>query len=251
MSGKRQWLEKTRGSEALAVIGAILEKLEVLSDYIEREPSEIEVDERILDVDVLLDRVRDGRVELRVRAPPAIVEEAVNDGILELDGKRVTISIVGDPDLWGVPARALYEKIPRFILRVDGHIFKQLAFETSTSGVEFMAIYTKSGSAAFFEGEHYRVSLPFVRALASVHTHPEGSCMLSIPDIQSGLDLLVEGGFFEAAATPSCAAVMYRVGFVDEEDYVAVKEYLLRARKSRRPPRMPNLKSIVFAMLAY
>jgi len=249
---KKQWIEKTRGSEILAILGAVLERIEILSDYLEKEPSEVEVEEWILDVDMVLARIASGFLDLRIRAPHQALEEAgISEGQLEISGRAVRLRLSGDPELWGVPASSLYDKLPRAVLRVDGHIFKRLAFETSRNGIEYMAIYVRDGAVAFFEGEHYRVSLPFVKSLASIHTHPEGACSLSIPDIRSGLDLLVEGGFFEAAATPSCAAVMYRVGLVSEDDYVALKEYLLRAGKARRPQRPPRLNTIVFAMLAY
>jgi len=249
---KKQWIETTRGSEVLAVLGAILERVEIISDYLEKEPSDVEVEEWILDVDTVLSRIARGIIDLRVRAPHEILEEAgVAEDQLEISGRVVRLRIIGDPELWGVTASSLYDMLPRAVLRIDGHIFKHLAFETSRNGVEFMAIYVRDGRVAFFEGEHYRVSLPFVKSLASIHTHPEGACSLSIPDIRSGLDLLVEGGFFEAAATPSCAAVMYRVGLVSEDDYIALKEYLLRAGKMRRPQRPPRLSTIIFAMLAY
>jgi len=249
---KNQWIEKTRGSEVLAVLGAVLEKVEILSDYLEKEPAEIEMEEWILDVDIVLNRIAEGLLDLRVRAPQEILEKAgIAETRLELSGRSVLLRLIGDPELWGVPASSLYDKLPRAILRMDGHIFKQLAFETSRNGIEYMGIYVREGVVAFFEGEHYRVSLPFVRSLASIHTHPEGACSLSLPDIRSGLDLLVEGGFFEAAVTPSCAAVMYRIGLVSEDDYIALKEYLLRAGKARRPQKPPRLDTIVFAMLAY
>lgn len=248
---KRQWIEETRGAVVLSVIARILEKIEVVSEILGKEPGEIEVEEWVFDVDALATRISAGMVEVRVRAPSELVEEAGAEDVLEVNGHRVVLRIIGDPELWGASSGSLYDMVPRMILRMDGSRFKNLAFGTSRDGIEYMGIYLEDGRVAFFEGEHYRVSLPFVRALANIHTHPEGACSLSIPDIRSGLDLLVEGGLFEAAVTPSCAAVMYRIGLVIEDDYVALKEFLLNSQKRRKPVMMPRLKSVRFARLAY
>ena len=73
------------------------------------------------------------------------------------------------------------------------------------------------------EGEYLRVRIPRVKTVLSIHTHPEGACGLSKADIETGLDLLSEGGVMEAAATPSCAFIMMREGAVSEDAYIRVK----------------------------
>ncbi|MCE4603017.1 MAG: hypothetical protein F7C08_03640 [Desulfurococcales archaeon] len=149
------------------------------------------------------------------------------------------------PAYGGISYRTLFTVFPRVLLRLDRYRLRNLAFRTAKDGIEYIILYADNGVGLILEGEYLRVSIPFIRTAASIHTHPEGSCGLSRHDIQSGLDLLVEGGLMEAAATPSCAFVMRREGAVSEDDYVNVKLMSGPVFKDTR------LGSIVFERIYY
>ncbi|MCE4600658.1 MAG: hypothetical protein F7C38_03745 [Desulfurococcales archaeon] len=250
MTAKKQWLESTKASSLLAVYYGIIDLLERLSLDAESPPQALEVDERLLDKEWLETRISEGLVTVRVRPPSSGVSERLDDRVELASGGPVSIEIVPDEEVWGVRLGSLYEALPSLVLRTDASLYKKLAFETTRSGIEYMGIYTVNGLLAVFEGEHYRVTLPFVKSVASVHTHPEGSCLLSLKDVESGLDLLVEGGLFIAAVTTSCAFVMYRHGLVLEDDFFRVKEALLKAR-GRGSLDSLRLDSIRFYSVAY
>ncbi len=250
MTAKKQWLESTKAATILSVYYGIIDLLERLSLDAESPPQALEVDERLMDKEWLESRIAEGLITVRVRPPSPGVSERLN-GIVELaNGRPVSIEVVPDDEIWGVKLGSLYEGLPSLVLRMDASLYKRLAFETTRSEIEYMGIYTVNGLLAVFEGEHYRVTLPFVKSVASVHTHPEGSCLLSLKDVESGLDLLVEGGLFIAAATTSCAFAMYRYGLVLEEDFFRVKEALLKARKKGFTGSL-RLDSIRFYSVAY
>lgn len=245
---KRQWLRETRGSLLLAAYSSIIAVVERMADESGASPLDYTVQEELLDPSWVMERVESG--DLTVKFSPRGGSEGVEEEA-EIGGRRVTVRLDADPGLAGTPISRLYESAPVAVLRSDSAEIKALAHETTRSGVEYMVIYLGDGRAAFLEGEAYRVSLPFVEAAGCIHTHPEGSCGLSAKDVESGLDLLVEGGLFEAAATMTCAFAMYRVGFVVEDDYVAVKEALVRAGGGGRLEVKPRLDSIGFYAFSY
>ncbi len=252
MERKEQWGKQTRGSLIAAVAWAIITLVEEAGFEAEVNPAEVIVDEWLVDPDYLLSSLDRGVVRVRYALPGNAFGKTIEDLEKEyvIAGKRVRVVLAHDPDLWGVGARSLYESLPRQVLHADAGEIKPLASRTSRDGIEYMVIYVDGGDAYFFEGEHYRVRLPFVNAVATIHTHPEGACMMSVHDIESGLDLLVEGGIFEAAATTSCAFVMQRIGPVLEDDFFRVKEVILAARSGRRVE-LPKLESILFYALSY
>jgi len=128
-------------------------------------------------------------------------------------------------------------------LRLDSGLIRSLALETTGSGTEFILLYLETGEVAVLEGERYRVRIPMVDSAVVIHTHPEGACDFSEKDLESALDLFIEGGVGESAATPSCAAIAYRVGLLLEDDLVKAKRYGLAS--------IPGLRSVSYEKIAY
>lgn len=236
---KQQWIEKTRGSRLAAAYYAVVTAIEDEALESEEDPVGVEVDERLLDPDWVALQLESGRLTVRASVAERLVIEAAGAEII----------VEPDPGLWGVPLESLYRLVPRAVLSSDSSLLKRLAYRTAVDGIEYLVLYPEAGEALVLEGEYLRVSVPFARVAASVHTHPEGPCGLSDKDVESALDLLAEGGLFEAAVTTSCAALVYRVGPVQEDDYIAVKEALLKKRLD--DDRLRRLKSIVFEHASY
>ncbi len=234
--GKRQELTVTRASRIAAVAYAVIDVVE--------EVYEEEVD--LLGIGVsskALEEPRGPIWDVRVSYPG-------RRGLLgerRLDAMGVVVRVSSDPEeMLDYNMADIYRAVALAPLRLDGHRIKKAALETTMTGVEFMFIYTDTGHLAVLEGEEYRVRIPFVKAVAAYHTHPEGSCGLSGKDIESGVDLLSEGGIAEAAATPSCAAVLYRLGFITEDDYIELKR---AARKPYGKP--PRLEAARLELVSY
>lgn len=245
---KGQWIKATRGSLLLAAYYSVIDAIERMAGEEDVSPLEYSVQEELLDPSWVLDRIDTGGLVVKVSSRRASLRNIEEEA--SLAGRRLVIRLVPDQDLWGVSLASLYEVVPGNVLRADSIELKQLAFRTTRNGIEYIGLYLEDGRVAFFEGEFLRVSLPFVKAVGTVHTHPEGSCMLSLKDLESGLDLLVEGGLFEAVATPSCVFLMYRLGYVLEDDFFNLKEALLKV-KGRGLKNKLKLESIRFYSLAY
>lgn len=245
---KEQWMKVTTGSKLLAAYYGIIAAIERISGEADVSPLEYYVGEEVLDATWIQGGIESGKLVVEYNGPREGLEEVEDE--IEIGGRTVTLQLTPVRELMGVPLTALYETAPEKTLRSDSPEFKRLAFETTRSGIEYMSLYLDDGRILFLEGEYLRVSLPFVRAAGSVHTHPEGSCMLSLKDLESGLDLLAEGGLFEAVATISCSFIMYRIGLVTEDDYFRVKEAILKARGGglERPIRLDSIK---FYSLSY
>ena len=209
-----QQVRATPGSRYLAIVGRVIG---VIEDY-DVDPASVGVPSWLASGDALR-RLGGGEVvvELSGLAPEGAADLAEE--------------VAGDVRLvmrWGshgpsVSAAALYEAAPLVVLRSDSSVLRELAARTTDTGIEFMVEYMDDGTAAFFEGERYSVRLPFIRSLAALHTHPEGACGLSKKDVDSAVQLLTEGGLFSGAVTETCAYVVYRLGPVLEDDYIAVK----------------------------
>ncbi len=166
--------------------------------------------------------------------------------VMDVGDYRVTVRVSPGYGDYGI--RRLYEK-PYLFLRGDYSRIRERALITSRTGTEYMFVYLSNGELAVFEGETFRVRLPFIEAVANIHTHPEGACGLSRPDVESGLDLLSRGGLLAAAATPSCMAFMVRVGLVSEDDYIRVRELLLSGRL--RELWASRFSSLIFGFTSY
>jgi len=237
--GKEQWVESTRGARLAWAYHSIILALEEAMEEEGLEPESLLVEERLLDTSVLEEAAR--AREARFRASVSHRYET------EVNGMRVVVE--PEESLWGVPASSLYEEAPREVIKSDSMLLKRLAHTTTMTGVEYIVLY-HGGEAYVLEGEYLRVRIPFAKVAASVHTHPSGGCALSLADVSSALDLLAESGLFEAAATTTCAAVLYRVGPVDEDDYVAAREAILKASRGKREA-FPRLKTIRYMVTGY
>ncbi len=227
-------------SDATIYAAAVFKLIEYIETTVAEyyDIDEVTVDDGDLDPDNM---ARGGVATIRLYNVP---EELTRE--IEIGDTGLTIRVEArGPAYGGVSYRTLFSIFPRTLLRLDRHRIRELSLQTSRSGIEYIILYTDRGIGLILEGEYLRVSIPFVKVAASIHTHPEGSCGLSRHDIQSGLDLLVEGGIMEAAATPSCAFVMRREGAVSEDDYVNVKLMRGPIFKDNR------LGSIVFERVYY
>ncbi len=141
---------------------------------------------------------------------------------ITLAGRSLTLEVSGrGSDL--IEVGRLYSAAYRATIALDRDLAVWLAKETTGSGIEYMLVYDDHGSVTLLEGERLRVRIPRVKAVMALHTHPEGHCGLSDKDVASAIDLLTEGGLASGSVTPTCAAVLYRYGMVDEDEYVAVK----------------------------
>ncbi len=226
---KRQFERTTYGSLYAAMIGAILNVVEGYYESGQLLSALVDVqDER-----GALEALRSGN-EVRVRAyAPWLkgVEEEATIG-----SSRVIVSGVSQAEIGhgGKSLQSLYLEAPQKTIYYDRDLLKGLASETSQSLVEFMIIYTDYGSAVIIEGERLRVSVPEVRSIAVLHTHPEPHCVLSRKDVESGLELMMVRGLFMGAVTVSCANVMLRVGLLEEEDLLKIKSGELGSLKSVR-----------------
>lgn len=241
---KEEMLRTTSASVAIGIIQGIVDTVEDFSEEQGLDLSDFSVPWRLIDL-LREDPWRvleDGNVSVySSRASQAYTREVT------VAGSIVAITI--EPGYGEAGFRELYSE-PVKVLRLDREMLRERAVRTTRTGIEYMFLYLSDGRVAMFEGEHFRVRLPFVESSASVHTHPEGACGLSVADIQSGLDLLVSGGLLSAAATPSCIAFMHRLGLVSEDDYFAVKEAIYRRRVQDLfgPSR---LRTIVFGVAPY
>ncbi len=142
-----------------------------------------------------------------------------------------------------VSIKKIYNLIPLIPYKYDINIIKELARKTTSTGIEYLLLYDESSNLTILEGELFRVRLPFVKVIYSMHTHPLGHCGLSQPDVNSGLDLLSEGGISSSASTENCAAIMHRIGLVLEDDYIKIK--------SSKGEVSGNLTSIKFSKIIY
>lgn len=215
---KRQLSTVTNGSFALGVYYSIVNYLEIEApDKYEVYPDECLVDESIvagLDQGDPLALSRKRFYLVVPGAPGEVFEKSIGD-------RRVEFVVYGEGS--GASYSELLAKAPKIPLIFDNSLIRELAAETSRTGIEHILLYAGSGHLFVLEGGYLRVSIPFVPVTGSVHTHPEGSCGLSYKDVEAGLDLLAEGGLFEAAATPTCYFYMARLRSVSEGDYVKAK----------------------------
>ena len=239
---KTSYLKRTPGAESIAVLWGILTGVEDIAEELGIPLGSITVSWR------LEEEIRE-RPRSLLRSGATVYSTRVDRGVereVEVLGSSLRVTL--EPGFGDLELESLYMLAPQLVA-LDSSIIREHALETTRSGIEYLMIYLGSGEVAVFEGEAYRVRLPFVPSSASLHTHPEGSCGLSAQDVQSGLDLLVEGGLFEAAATPSCIAFMARMGLVSEEDYIAIREAIVRRRTGELWRR--KLRTVRFGVIAY
>ncbi|MCE4617116.1 MAG: hypothetical protein F7C32_00825 [Desulfurococcales archaeon] len=133
----------------------------------------------------------------------------------------------------GLGYKYLLRNIYRIPFIYDKNILRKFALKTENSDIEYMFIFLDDGRLAYLEGYEGRVSIPHVTSVATLHTHPRNSCMLSSPDVESAADVLVDGGFFSGAITSSCGILLARTGFIDEDDFIELKKLAHSIRKYR------------------
>ncbi|MFP3231139.1 MAG: hypothetical protein RXR70_00670 [Acidilobus sp.] len=211
---KEQWLTTTDGSLLLGLASLIIDVVESNCE----DPLTAMVTSEVLDENHLKEGMKRGLLEVHLKPARVEPKELVYRGVKVFftEGREGLIAI-----------RELYERLPIKVLSLDYFsLYSRLAKRTAESGVEYMIVYTEDGEALVFEGEKFRASLPGVRSVpALVHTHPAGHCGLSRKDVESGLELMMDRGLMVAAVTEdACAAIMYRVGLLDEEDLLKAKE---------------------------
>jgi len=230
---KRQWMEETPGSVALAVAHTVIR---VFEESLE-DPDPRLAGYEFIGGDPLLDPPPPGgEVKAVIYGLPGVAEERV------LAGERLVV-VEGVEGPGGRRLVDLYRRALRAVVRHDGFKVRRLAGETGGNGVEFLLLYLKGGEVAVLEGDVERVQVPHVAAAGSIHTHPAGACGLSWADVRTGLDILVDGGIFEAAATEACVFAMWRRGLVSEDDYLEI----LGWGRSVWEPR--ELETVVFEVI--
>ncbi|MGC9072053.1 MAG: hypothetical protein ACP5HK_05100 [Acidilobus sp.] len=213
---KRQEVKVTEGSIYAALSHAVLSLIEDLAEG-EQDIRASSISPVLLSPAIAVTTVkRHESIEVYIPSSVGASEE------LEIADHRVRITITGPKDYF-VHALRLYETSFKNVLTVDRGLYLRLGLETTETGVEFMLLYTSDGHLLTLEGERYRVRIPRVKVAMAFHTHPEGHCGLSKQDLESAVDLLTEGGLASGSVTPSCAAVVYRLGMVNEDDYLSFK----------------------------
>jgi proteasome lid subunit RPN8/RPN11 len=223
--GKEQYIISTTGSKLMALLFRVVLRLEDLAEEHDFDVSSVTLPYSL--VDQLTDSYSAESPPRRIVLYSSSLFEPVRSSVEAPQDGNVEVSV--EPGFGDTSYKSLYLASVR-IVKFDSLLLREKAKRTSVDGIEYMFIYLGTGDLAVFEGEHYKVKLPFVQAAANIHTHPEGSCGLSLPDVASGLELLVTGGLLAASATPSCLAYMVRVGMVSEDDYIRLKEMLYRKR---------------------
>ncbi len=231
----------TLASKSIAVLYAIVTGLEEIVEDEGLDPGRVSLGWG------LLDEIRED--------PGKVIESGIVNvgypGLVQSIVRRVDsgvgeLTVVMEDNEYNMNFYDLYDEIVKILLK-DSFEFAMKASYTTKTGIEFIFFYLEDGSVAMLEGEHFRVRLPRLRAVASIHTHPEGACGLSRADVESGLDLLSEGGLALGAATPSCMFIMYRRYLISEDDYVILKKLIYKNKNIFKE----KLKSIRFAMVRY
>ncbi len=224
-----QEIKTTTGSVLLAIAWSII-------DYIERDALENDVDPRgYLIRAPELERALEGFSSRLPRKVRVGVSPYPGDYSVELYNGVIVVFEELDGD--GLGYEAFVNSVYRLPFIYDKGVIRGSALITSSTGTEYMFLYLSDGRLVHLEGARYKVSIPFLKnTVSSLHTHPEGSCMLSYADVDSALDSLVNGSILSGAATSRCAVILRRKGILTEDDYVELKRFsnFLRKKSDRR-----------------
>ena len=227
---KEQGLIETIGSQVLAVAWAVIDKIERSAFESDRDPSEyVFYSSELKDYINGFARGVPSRIVVYI-SPFNGEKEEVNIG---RKIKIVFDRLEGD----GTSYRELINSAYKIPFVYDSYLLRSYASKTNTTGVEYMFLYLSDSRLAYLEGEHFHVSIPFIEsAIASLHTHPESSCMLSHADVESGIDALVNGSIMAGAVTSRCAVLLRRTGLLTENDFIELKKFagFLRRRNIDR-----------------
>ncbi|AFZ71129.1 hypothetical protein Calag_1422 [Caldisphaera lagunensis DSM 15908] len=233
MNKKYQETRITNGSLILSIINKIILKIEDTYDD-NYNLFDAKIDYKIKDIDYLLKKLKDNVIDLKINTPWDF-----KDHIEEINDKKIIIK--NDTNLKNyISIKDLYDFIPYIPFHTDLSIINSFTQKTTSSNIEYLFLYDYNGYLSILEGETLKVKIPFIKVAYNMHSHPNGHCGFSLPDINSGLDLLSEGGLASSVVTERCALVMYRQGLVIEDDYINIK-----SRKYE------NLKSIKFIKIVY
>ncbi len=124
----------------------------------------------------------------------------------------------------GISLRSLYGHVRRLAERELVSILKSYALRTAFEGVEYMLVVLQNGRALILEGEVNKVTIPLVKATASLHTHPRG-CVPSPHDIRSSTHVFLDGGLVAGITSPQCSLLIFRSGPFTEEDYLGLIKF--------------------------
>jgi len=216
LSKKYQELKKTNASQILSIINLLIIQIENTYDE-DYNLFDAKVERDVTDLKLMLKKINEGIIDLKVNVPWEF-----EDYFAEIDGKK--ISIKKDPTIKDYTSiKDVYNFIPYIPFKTELDLIKSFAKKTSLTNIEFLFLYDNNGYLSILEGELLKVKIPFIRVIFNMHTHPEGHCGFSVPDINSGVDLLSEGGLATSVITESCAIVMYRQGLITENDYIKIK----------------------------
>ncbi len=228
---KEQGLTETLGSQVLAVVWAVIDRIERDALESDRDPGGyVFYSSELRDYLNGFARGVPGRIVVYMAPFNGESGEEVDIG-----GKtRIVFDrLEGD----GMSYRELMNSAYKVPFIYDSHLLRSYASKTNTTGVEYMFLYLSDSRLAYLEGEHFHVSIPFIEsAIASLHTHPESSCMLSHADVESGIDALVNGSIMTGAVTSRCAVLLRRTGLLTENDFIELKKFagFLRRRNIDR-----------------
>jgi len=135
--------------------------------------------------------------------------------------------IIADSDYSNIDLYAEEISMDRVLQRLAGVIIKDLndnfesfVYDTYKLGIEHLFILHRRGYWVVLEGERYRVTIPKINdVIASIHTHPKGSCLPSREDLENMIDLLTNGGILFGIASLPCMFSAELIDFLDEDTY--------------------------------
>jgi len=144
------------------------------------------------------------------------LDEALNHGLLS--------SYTVDQCDEGIELRKLYDYVANELIKASSSILSSFALRTSVEGIEYMLVIFRDGLALLLRGERNKVVIPAVKAVASVHTHPEG-CIPSPHDIRSLINNFLDGGIGGGIISTDCKLFILRSGPFTENDYLAISKF--------------------------
>ena len=123
----------------------------------------------------------------------------------------------------------------RFLAELRSEILG-LAYKSIRDNKEYLLQVLGSGDILILEGGRAMISIPLVKGIISLHTHPNDFCMFSYKDVESFLDFLIEGGLFAGSLSTKCIAGFLRTRLIDENDYINLLQMgrkLSRVKRNR------------------
>ncbi|MEM0016195.1 MAG: hypothetical protein QXS44_04075 [Saccharolobus sp.] len=103
------------------------------------------------------------------------------------------------------------------------------ANKTHTSEIEYTNIILMDGSYIILEGDERKVTIPFPKGIATVHTHP-GICLFSHNDLETADSLFSRGYIIVSVMNKECITSLYRRGVYTFEDKQILKDISKKLR---------------------